>query len=115
MLNRSTPASDERSTEPVLQPSDPSPFQGLLDVKLPIAVLVGTGRISIRRCLALERGSVLGLDQQAGAEVSVLVGGVEIARGEVSSVNGHWSVRLTALTTVARADAQVSTAENRRR
>lgn len=115
MLNRSTPIPDERSTEPVLQPSDPSPFQGLLDVKLPVVVLVGTGRISIRRCLSLERGSVLGLDQSAGADVSVLVGGVEVARGEVSSVNGHWSVRLTALTPVARADAHVSTAQNRGR
>lgn len=47
----------------------PLPFTHLLDVVCPVNVLLGTGVISVRQCLALERRSILPLRQSAGEDL----------------------------------------------
>ena len=65
------------------------------DVVCRVEVVLGTGSISVRRCLALEDGSVIPLEQVAGSDLKVVVNGVPIALGEVVIVEDSTAIRLT--------------------
>ncbi|MFN8057713.1 MAG: FliM/FliN family flagellar motor switch protein [Vicinamibacterales bacterium] len=91
----------------VVETAEPPAFAGFLDVSVPTTVLLGTGTITVRRCLALQRDSVLKLDQSAGADMFVMINGVRIARGEVVIVEDSIAVRLT---TFAKSTSQESAA-----
>jgi flagellar motor switch protein FliN/FliY len=78
-------------------------FDRFLDVRCPVSVVLGTGTISVRQCIALERNSVLRLSQPAGEDLYLLVNGVPVARGEVVIVDDNAALRLTA---IARADRE---------
>ena len=65
------------------------------DVSCPVDVVLGVGQISLRRCLALERGSVVRLHQSAGEDLQVMVNGVRIAHAEVVIIDETVAVRLT--------------------
>jgi flagellar motor switch protein FliN/FliY len=65
------------------------------DVTCPVAVVLGTGQISLRRCLALERGSVVRLQQSAGEDLQVIVNGVRIAHAEVVIIDETVGARIT--------------------
>lgn len=65
------------------------------DVSCPVDVVLGVGQISLRRCLALERGSVVRLNQSAGEDLQVMVNGVRIAHAEVVIIDETVGVRLT--------------------
>jgi flagellar motor switch protein FliN/FliY len=67
----------------------------MLDVRLPVSVVLGTGNMSVRECLALAPRSVVRLEQSAGEDVHVLAGDVPLARGEVVIVEDSTAVRLT--------------------
>ena len=67
----------------------------LRDVKCPVSVVLGTGSISVRRVLTLERRSVVRLHQSAGEDLHVIVNGVLVARGEVVVVEDSTAIRLT--------------------
>jgi len=71
------------------------PFAGLQDVTCPVSVILGTGVISVRACLALARNSVVRLRQSAGEDLQVFAGNVPIARGEVVIVEDSTAIRLT--------------------
>lgn len=71
------------------------PFDALLDVSLPVTVILGTSTITVRRCLQLQRDSVIKLDQSAGSDLTVTINGVRVARGEVVIVEDSVAVRLT--------------------
>ena len=60
-----------------------NPYAGLLDIPCRVEVIVGTGSITVRECLQLQRDSLIRLAQAAGADLSVLVQGVPAATGEV--------------------------------
>lgn len=75
--------------------SDSSAFERLLDVRIPVSVVLGTGSISVRECLALGPRSVVRLRQSAGEDVQVIVGDVTVARAEVVIVEDSTAVRLT--------------------
>jgi flagellar motor switch protein FliN/FliY len=60
-----------------------------------VSVVLGTGTISVRQCIGLERNSVVRLAEPAGEDLHVLVNGVAIARGEVVIVEDGTSIRLT--------------------
>ncbi|HEY3380308.1 MAG TPA: FliM/FliN family flagellar motor switch protein [Vicinamibacterales bacterium] len=72
-----------------------SPFTGLLDVVCELSVILGSGSVTVRRCLALQRHSVLRLDQSAGEDLQVMVNGVTIAKGEVVIVEDSTAMRVT--------------------
>jgi flagellar motor switch protein FliN/FliY len=65
------------------------------DVSCPVDVVLGVGQISLRRCLALERGSVIRLQQSAGEDLQVIVNGVRIAHAEVVIIDETVAARLT--------------------
>jgi flagellar motor switch protein FliN/FliY len=71
------------------------PFALFRDVSCPVDVVLGVGQISLRRCLALERGSVVRLHQSAGEDLQVMVNGVRIAHAEVVIIDETVAVRLT--------------------
>lgn len=71
------------------------PFGDLLDVVCGLAVVLGTGTVTVRRCLSLQRHSVLRLEQSAGEDLQVKVNGVTIAKGEVVIVEDSTAIRVT--------------------
>jgi flagellar motor switch protein FliN len=73
------------------------PFALFRDVMCPVEVVLGTGSLSLRRCLGLERGSVVRLQQSAGEDLVVSVRGVSIAQAEVVIIDETIAVRVTHL------------------
>jgi flagellar motor switch protein FliN len=71
------------------------PFSELADVLCGVAVVLGTGSVTVRRCLGLQRHSVLRLEQSAGEDLQVQVNGVTIAKGEVVIVEDSTAIRVT--------------------
>lgn len=71
------------------------PFGPLSTVRCPVTVILGTGTISVRRCLALGRASVVTLVQSAGEDLQVVVNGVLVGRGEVVIVEDSTAIRVT--------------------
>jgi flagellar motor switch protein FliN/FliY len=65
------------------------------DVRCPVDIVLGTARITLRECLALEERHVLRLDQGAGDDLWVVARGVALARAEVSITENVTSVRIT--------------------
>jgi flagellar motor switch protein FliN/FliY len=70
-------------------------FQQLLDVQVPADVLLGTGSVTVRQCLALDRNSLLELRQSAGEDLLLDIRGVNIARGEIVIVEDSAALRIT--------------------
>ena len=88
----SSPISSSSSSAPDV---GTSPFPGLSDLVCDVWVLLGTGSVSVRRCLGLQRQSVLRLNQSAGEDLQVVVNGALVARGEVVIVEDSTAIRIT--------------------
>lgn len=73
------------------------PFAGMLDIPCSIDVIVGTGSITVRECLRLQRDSLIGLMQAAGSDLTVLVQGVPAATGVIVIEEETTSVRIAAV------------------
>ena len=73
------------------------PFALFRDVVCPVEVVLGTGSLSLRRCLGLERGSVVRLQQSAGEDLVVSVRGVAIAQAHQVIIDETIAVRVTHL------------------
>ena len=67
----------------------------LADVTCAVFVQLGTGRLSVRDLLSLERHTVLRLGQSAGEDLQVVVHGVSIATGEIVIVDQSTALRVT--------------------
>src|SRR5262245_38355181 len=72
-------------------------FSSLSDVTCEVAVVLGTGRMSVRECLYLRPKTVIPLEQPAGSDLHVRINGVLIAHGEVAIVDDSTNVRLTSI------------------
>jgi flagellar motor switch protein FliN/FliY len=70
-------------------------FQQLLDVVCPTNVMLGTGTITVRQCLALDRNSLVELEQSAGEDLQLSVNGVLLARGEIVIIEDSAGLRIT--------------------
>jgi flagellar motor switch/type III secretory pathway protein FliN len=70
-------------------------FGPMLDVRCPVAVMLGAGSITVRACLALGVNSVLSLQQSAGEDLCLNVKGVTLARGEIVIVDDSAALRVT--------------------
>ena len=75
----------------------PHPFATMLDVVCLVEVFLGTGTITVRDCLKLQRLGVIRLNQTAGADLDVRVHGVSIALGEAMIVDESTGVRLSTM------------------
>jgi flagellar motor switch protein FliN len=97
----SSPISSSSSSPP-----DPAAavFDTLADLVCDVWVLLGTGTVSVRRCLTLQRQSVLRLNQSAGEDLQVLANGSLIARGEVVIVEDSTAIRITDIPNAAGPD-----------
>ncbi|WP_291986188.1 FliM/FliN family flagellar motor switch protein [Luteitalea sp.] len=73
----------------------PSALAGFGDVRMHVDVILGRGAMTLRACLALQKGSVVRLSQSAGQDLFVLVNAVPVARGEVVIIDDSVSLRLT--------------------
>ena len=73
----------------------PPALESFGDVRMRVDVILGRGSLTLRACLALQRGSVVHLAQSAGQDLFVLVNDVPVARGEVVIVDDSVSLRLT--------------------
>ncbi|MGB5257948.1 MAG: flagellar motor switch protein FliN [Woeseiaceae bacterium] len=71
----------------------------VLDIPVDLSLRVGSTDISIRDLVSLVEGSVVALDQDAGAPMDVLVNGTLIAHGEIVVVDDQYGVRLTDVVT----------------
>lgn len=71
----------------------------VLDIPVDVSLRVGSTDISIRDLVSLVEGSVIALDQAAGAPMDVLVNGTLIAHGEIVVVDDQYGVRLTDVVT----------------
>lgn len=78
-----------------LAPPPLASLDTLRDVACPVSVVLGTGSITVRRVLTLERNSVIRLHQPAGEDLQMIVKGVLVARGEVVVVEDSTAIRLT--------------------
>jgi|WetSurMetagenome_2_1015567.scaffolds.fasta_scaffold306282_2 flagellar motor switch protein FliN len=70
-------------------------FEELADILCGVSVVLGNGTVTVRRCLGLQRHSVLRLEQSAGEDLMVQVNGVTVARGEVVIVEDSTAIRVT--------------------
>lgn len=72
-------------------------MEQLQDIMLPISMVLGTKRMSIREILELDVSHVIELNRVAGENVDLVVNSKCIARGEVVVMNNHFGFRLVTL------------------
>lgn len=88
-------SSSQTSSSSSKAPSGPQPYAAMQDVVCGVDVVLGTGHISVRDCLKLQRMSVIRLAQSAGSDLEVRVHGVTAASGEVVIVDDSTAIRVT--------------------
>jgi len=93
----SSPTLSSSSDPAPVAPALPQPYAGMLDVECRVDVVLGTGAITVRDCLKLQRMSVIRLKQLAGSDLEVRVHGVPAARGEVVIIDDSTAIRVTAI------------------
>ena len=81
-------------------------YTGMLDVTCRVEVIVGTGSITVRDCLKLQRDSIVRLAQAAGSDLQVTVQGVPTATGEIVIDDDTTSVRISTVLPPPGAEAQ---------
>jgi flagellar motor switch protein FliN len=86
-----------RLTAPGSAPAPSEPFAALQDVPCVVDVVLGTGRITVRECLKLQRHSVIRLNQAAGSDLDVRVQGISVALGEAVIVDESTAVRVSSI------------------
>lgn len=67
----------------------------LHDITMTLFVEFGYARMTLGEVLALTRGSIIRVNKYLGEAVSILAGGILVARGEVVIVNERLGVRIT--------------------
>jgi len=75
----------------------PEAYRPFAAVPCSVDIVLGSGEISIRTCMTLQKGSVVRLEQSAGQDLTLVVDGVTVARGEVVVMDDSVSVRITEL------------------
>jgi flagellar motor switch protein FliN/FliY len=88
------------------RPIDPAGLGRLGGIEVRVSVEAGAARLTIADVLALGEGTVVELDRPANDQVDLLVNGCAVARGEVVSVDGRLSVRVTEVVVPAHATAE---------
>jgi flagellar motor switch/type III secretory pathway protein FliN len=67
----------------------------MFDVRCAVDFVIGTGTLTVRDCLRLERHSVVRLDQSAGSDLELRVHGVAVASGEVVIIDDNSALRVS--------------------
>jgi flagellar motor switch protein FliN/FliY len=66
----------------------------LLDVPCSVEFVLGTARVKVRDCIDFEKGSVVRLDQAAGADIELRAAGVPIVTGEIVVLDDNIGLRV---------------------
>lgn len=82
----------------------PDPLQPLHDIRCQVDLVIGTGVMTLRECLTLERLHVIKLAEPAGGDLSVRVQGITVGAGEVVVVDNVAALRVTHIAPPAGAD-----------
>ena len=85
---------DSSALEGAWQPGNPN-MRLLQEIDVRLSVEVGATSLKLRDLLALNEGSVVELDREAGALLDIYVNGTLLAKGEVVTVGGRFGVRVT--------------------
>jgi flagellar motor switch protein FliN/FliY len=91
-MSSSLTSSSSSSTVAVV-PDDP--LAAVLDVDCSVEFVIGTGRMTVRDCLRLERMSIVRLEQPAGTDLEMRVQGHPLASGEVVVVDDGTALRIS--------------------
>ena len=73
----------------------PLDLSSMFDVRCAVDFVLGTGTLTMRACLGLQRHSVVQLTQREGADLHVSVRGVTIATGEVVIIDDTTALRIS--------------------
>lgn len=92
-MSSSQTSSSSSDAHPVL-PESYRPFSA---VACDVDIMLGHGEITLRVCMGLQKGSIVKLEQAAGADLALVVNGVTFGRGEVVIMDDSVSLRLTEL------------------
>ena len=80
-------------------------FAGNLDliqnVKVQLAVSLGTGELTVAELFALKEGAVVALEQASDAPLDILLDGRLIGRGELVVAGDSFGVRITRIGTAS--------------
>jgi len=98
-------SSSEPAAAPVATDYESDPLEPLLDIRCQVDFVLGTGTITMRECLRLERHKVLRLQQSAGCDLGVSVHGVLVATGEVVIIDDTTALRVSHVTPPAGVEA----------
>lgn len=71
------------------------------EVKVQLAVTLGTAEVTMGRLFALAAGDVLALDRDADAPIDVRLNGKLVARGLLVAIGDKFGVRITEIETAA--------------
>ena len=82
-----------------------SDFRGFHDVVCDIDIVLGNGTMTVRECLNLKKHAIIRLSQMAGADLQVVVNGIQIASGEVVIVDDSTAIRVTEIAPPSSAEA----------
>lgn len=82
----------------------PDPMQPLHDIRCFVDVVIGTGVLTLRDCLTLERQHVIKLVEPAGGDLSIRIHGITVGTGEVVVVDSAAALRVTHITPPAGTD-----------
>ncbi len=97
LMDFSTPAESDQTTEAVNGNGQPETIDMLMDVNMQFTVELGRTQMPVRQILELQNGSVVELDRIAGEAVDVFINEHLMARGEVVVVDDKFGVRITEL------------------
>ena len=81
------------------------PLAPLFDVKCHVDVVIGTGVLTLRECMALQPQHVVRLNEPAGGDLTIRVHGVTIACGEVVVTDNAAGLRVTRVVPPSGAEA----------
>lgn len=76
------------------QKSTPDDIRRVVDARVTLSVRLGSTNMKVRDILALKKGSVIGLDREAGSFVNIYANGKYIAKGEVIVLEDRYVIRI---------------------
>ena len=75
----------------------PDSYRLFAAVPCDVDIVLGTGVMTIRTCMGLQKGSLVRLVQSAGQDLTLVVNGVPFGRGEIVIMDDSVSVRISDL------------------
>ena len=84
-----------KSVAPLGAEGDEGELDVVMNIPVTLSVEIGHTKISIRKLLSLNQGSVVELDRLAGEPLDIKVNGTLVAHGEVVVVNEKFAIRIT--------------------